>query len=72
MSVRLRLITSTLQNVFARLTRLLDRDVNVEEDLNAESEQRSPPVDDEHDDTAEKCAQQGEPHVVKFICRSPA
>lgn len=62
---------STL-NVATRLTWLLDRDVNVEEDLNGVREQCSPPVDDEHDDAAEKCAQQGEPHVVVFIRWSPA
>lgn len=62
---------STL-NVHVRLTWLLDCDVNVEEDLNGVCEQCSPPVNDEHDDAAEKCTQQGQPHVVIFICWSPA
>lgn len=59
-------------NTVARLTWLLDCDVNVEEDLNGVCEQCSPPVNDEHDDAAEDCTQQGEPHVVIFIRRSPA
>lgn len=58
--------------VVVRLTWFLDCDVDVEEDLNGVRDQCSPPVNDEHDDAAEKCAQQGEPHVVIFICWSPA
>lgn len=62
---------STL-TVVARLTRLLDFDVNVEENLNGVCDERSPPVNDEHDGAAQESTKKGEPHVVIFICWSPA
>lgn len=58
-------------NTCTQLTWLLDCDINVEEDFNAVREESSPPVDDKHDDTAEQCTQQGQPHVVVFIRWSP-
>lgn len=58
-------------NTCTQLTWLLDCDINVEEDFNAVREESGPPVDDKHDDTAEQCTQQGQPHVVVFIRWSP-
>ena len=54
------------------LTGLFDGDVDVEKDLDGIGEERSPPIDDKHDATAEHRANQRQPHVVESVCRAPA
>lgn len=55
-----------------KVTWLLDCDVDVEQDFYAVCEQGSPPVNNKHDNAAEQSAEQRQPHVVVFICWSPA
>lgn len=53
-------------------TRLLNRHVDVKQDLDAVGEESGPPVYDEHHGAAQGSPQQRQPHVVEFVRWSPS
>jgi len=59
------------QDMWTHLTWLLVADVDIEGEDDKKGDEGRPPVDDEHDHTAQYCPRKRHPHVVVFEAGAP-